>query len=117
MKPMDLTCILCPRGCRLHVDEQLNVTGNFCPRGKTYATQEASDPRRTLTSVVKVVGGSASICPVKTKEPIPKGLIGVAMKQIKTIEVEAPVKFNQVIDENIAGTGIHLITTLNIEAK
>ena len=28
-----LICIVCPRGCHLEVDENFNVTGNFCQRG------------------------------------------------------------------------------------
>ena len=36
----ELTCIVCPRGCRLSIDEKLNVTGNFCPRGANYAKDE-----------------------------------------------------------------------------
>ncbi|MBE6426383.1 MAG: molybdopterin oxidoreductase, partial [Planctomycetaceae bacterium] len=26
----ELICIVCPRGCHLTVDENMNVTGNFC---------------------------------------------------------------------------------------
>jgi hypothetical protein len=33
MANKEFICINCPRGCHLTVDEKLNVTGNFCPRG------------------------------------------------------------------------------------
>ena len=32
----ELICIMCPKGCHLTVDDELNVTGNTCPRGVTY---------------------------------------------------------------------------------
>ena len=50
----ELTCIVCPRGCRLKVDDDLNVTGNFCPRGAQYAKDELTDPKRMITSFVRV---------------------------------------------------------------
>ena len=38
----ELTCILCPKGCRLRVDEKNGyaVTGNQCPRGIEYGKTE-----------------------------------------------------------------------------
>ena len=36
----ELICITCPRGCHLQVDDNLNVTGNMCPRGAAYAKAE-----------------------------------------------------------------------------
>ena len=34
----ELTCIVCPKGCRLNVDEENGflVTGYGCPRGKEW---------------------------------------------------------------------------------
>ena len=42
----ELICIMCPKGCRLTVDDDLNVSGNSCVRGVTYGKQEVTDPRR-----------------------------------------------------------------------
>ena len=50
----ELICIMCPKGCRLNVDDDLNLTGNGCIRGITYGKQEITDPRRYLTSTVKL---------------------------------------------------------------
>ena len=36
----EFICIECPKGCHLKVDDDLNVTGNTCPRGKVYAINE-----------------------------------------------------------------------------
>ena len=44
----ELTCIVCPRGCRLTIDDNLNVTGNSCPRGAQYAKDEMTNPKRMI---------------------------------------------------------------------
>ena len=38
----ELVCIVCPKGCRLSVDEEngFAVTGNSCPRGEEYGKRE-----------------------------------------------------------------------------
>ena len=54
----ELTCIVCPKGCRLNVDEENGflVTGYGCPRGKEYGHKELTAPTRTLTSIVRIEG-------------------------------------------------------------
>lgn len=69
---IELTCILCPKGCRLRVDENdgYKVIGNACPRGADYGREEALDPKRTITSTVRILfekqstgtGGANTIC-------------------------------------------------------
>ena len=52
----ELICIVCPRGCHLVVDENLNVTGNTCKRGEVYGQNEVTNPTRTVTSTVQLDG-------------------------------------------------------------
>lgn len=110
----DLTCIICPRGCHLHIDDELNVTGNACPRGAAYAKQEVLDPRRTLTSTVKCKGKLLSVCPVKSAEALPKDKIFAAMEEINAITLTPPVHLGDVIKKDLAGTGIALLATRDI---
>ena len=49
----EFICIECPKGCRLKVDDEMNVTGNTCIRGKTYAINELTCPKRVITSTPK----------------------------------------------------------------
>ncbi|NLT12604.1 MAG: DUF1667 domain-containing protein [Clostridiaceae bacterium] len=52
----ELTCIVCPTGCRLRVDiDTLTVTGNQCKRGLKYGLEELTAPRRTVTSTVRIL--------------------------------------------------------------
>ena len=50
----ELICIECPKGCHLKIDDELNVTGNTCPRGKVYAVNEMTCPKRIVTSTVVI---------------------------------------------------------------
>ena len=111
-----LTCIVCPKGCHLKVDDNDNysVTGNDCPRGAEYGKKELTAPTRVITSTVKVRGGLYSRCPVKTAAPIPKGLIFEAMKLLDNVELQAPVRVGDVVVEDICGTGIAFIAARNL---
>ena len=55
----ELICIVCPKGCRLTVDEfnGYKVTGNACQRGAAYGYKELTNPTRVLTTTVKIQGG------------------------------------------------------------
>ena len=111
----ELICITCPRGCHLSVDDNLNVTGNFCPRGVAYAKAELTHPVRMVTSTVEVVSSSEARLPVKTKDPIPKELIFPVMEEINKVIVKAPIKIGDVIIKDILGTGVDIIATKNID--
>ena len=113
---MEMTCIVCPMGCRLTVDKadgKYVVRGNGCRRGADYAVQEATNPMRTLTSLVRVEGGAEPLCPVKTTSPISKSVIGAALQAVKAARADAPVKIGDVIVRDIAGTGADLVATAN----
>ena len=106
-----LTCIICPRGCHLEIDDDLNVTGNSCPRGAKYAVQEITDPRRTVTSTVRVDSDILPMLPVKTKEPVKKGDVAKVMEVINRVKAKPPVHIGDIIVANIAETGVDLVAT------
>ena len=103
----ELTCIVCPKGCRLNVDEENGflVTGYGCPRGKEYGHKELTAPTRTLTSIVRIEGAIHPCCPVKTSGEIPKRLIIQAMNLLKKVRLSAPVAAGAVVVQDICGTG------------
>ena len=112
----ELTCIVCPKGCRLNVDEENGflVTGSGCPRGKEYGHKELTAPTRTLTSIVRIEGAIHPCCPVKTSGEIPKRLIIQAMNLLKKVRLSAPVAAGAVVVQDICGTGVDWITTKNM---
>ena len=111
----ELICITCPRGCHLSVDDNLNVTGNMCPRGAMYAKAELTHPVRMVTSSVTVIAKSASRLPVKTKDPIPKELIFPVMEEISKVCVKAPIHIGDVVIKDVLGSGVDIVATKNIE--
>lgn len=115
----EIICICCPKGCRLMVDEHNDyaVTGNNCVRGEEYGRKECIAPVRVVTSTVKVLQGELSRCPVKTKQPIPKGEILTIMDIINQIKITAPIHVGDVVVENIGQTGADLVATRTIQMK
>lgn len=105
-----ITCLVCPRGCLLTVDDNLNVSGNFCPRGIPYALQEIKEPKRTLTYLVKVKGQKEPL-PVRTDVAVNKNLIFEIVSVLNELIVEAPIAFNEVIIENILDSGANIIAS------
>ena len=111
----EFTCIICPRGCRLSVDDNMNVTGNSCPRGKQYAISELTNPVRTITSSVRVNNREDLLASVKTSGPIPKGKIFEVMEEINKLSVAAPTRIGDVVKANILGLGVDILITKNID--
>lgn len=117
MKTIELICINCPLGCPLTVnleeDGTMEVSGNTCPRGETYAKKEITNPTRIVTSTVAVTGASVPRVAVKTREDIPKGQIFPCVQALKGVIVQAPIHIGDVILPNVAGTGVDIIATQN----
>jgi len=114
-------CITCPRGCALDVTMEgeavFKMEGNSCKRGIDYVTGELNDPRRMVTTTVRVRGGVHLLAPVYTESPIPKPRIFDLLAEIRKIELQAPVKFGDVVIENALGTGVNILASRNIPAK
>lgn len=113
----DMICIVCPRGCHLHVDEErLTVSGNHCEKGAEYGRTELRDPTRTLTSTVRLEGAALCRCPVRSSVPIPKGKLREAVAALEGVTLTAPVHIGQVAVKNILNCGADLLVTRDIPA-
>ena len=111
----EFVCIECPKGCRLTIDENLNVTGNTCIRGKNYAINEVTCPKRIVTSTVVVNSKIVSRLPVMTENDIPKEKMFDIMKALDEVQVSVPVKCRDIIIENVCGTGVNIIATRSLD--
>lgn len=114
-------CIRCPRGCEITttLDGHGNITeitGNSCKLGIEHVNAEVKDPRRTLTTTVRVEGGSLALCPVWTEKPVPKDKVMEIAAKLRNISIPAPVKINLIVLENALGTGINVITSRDVDA-
>ncbi|MBQ8640756.1 MAG: DUF1667 domain-containing protein [Clostridia bacterium] len=115
METRELTCVVCPAGCRITViledGKVTDVTGQTCPRGKTYAVSEVTHPVRTLTTTVLLEGAvcGAKTLPVKTNKPISKELLFAAMQELAGFTVSAPVSTGTVLLKDFMEPGVDLI--------
>jgi len=122
VKSREVVCVLCPLGCkiRIELDEEgniLSVSGNRCPRGKRYAEDEIKDPKRVVTTSVKVLNGELPLASVKTDGPIPKKYIFELMKILKDVKVKAPVNIGDVVVRNIFKTNVNVVITRSVGEK
>ena len=121
MEKIQLICIGCPMGCPMTVEKEdgkvLSVTGNTCKRGDIYARKEVTAPTRVVTSTVRIEGSEtgAVTVPCKTKSDIPKKDIFNCMQELTGVTVKAPVHIGDVLVENVAGTGVDVIATKDIQ--
>lgn len=113
-----IICITCPMGCTLEVTHEgktvINVEGHGCKKGLKYAEAELTDPRRMVTSTVKVKGGVYPLVPVYTSAPIPKPLIFDLLSALRKVELKAPVKVGQVVLNNALSTGVDVLASRNL---
>ncbi len=110
----EFICIICPRGCHLKVDDNLNVTGNSCNRGIKYGKTEAVNPERTITSTVYIDSVSFKRLPIKTSNPIPKEKIFLIMDEINKFKCKAPVRVGDVLIKNVLGLNSDIVATRDI---
>ncbi len=106
MKTTELTCIVCPMGCTLQVEQEedgkvRSVHGNSCPRGAAYGKDEVSHPTRTLTSTVRTADGR--LVSVKTDRPIPKDKLFAAMERVNRVVAQVPVAIGDVLLDDLFG--------------
>lgn len=110
----EFVCICCPRGCHLIVDENNNVSGNKCIRGKEYGAQEARCPMRILTSFIRVVNRDNLVVSVKTDKPISKQMIFEVLKVLNNFKAYAPLEVGDVLISNILETGSNIVVTKKV---
>lgn len=125
IETMRFNCTTCPSECLLTVEVERDadgavaavrsVTGNNCPRGNKFAHQELTCPMRVLTTTVAVSGGDEALLPVHTAEAIPLALHAQAMSLIRGVVVDAPIRMGDIVLEDILGTNIDLIASMDID--
>lgn len=116
-KQTEMICINCPRGCVLQVTqngEDIAVTGNFCNKGIPYAKQELTAPQRVLTILMRPEGATRPLS-VKTDRSVPKAMLKECARAVYSTHPKLPVKYGDVLIENLCGTGAKVIATADME--
>lgn len=109
----NITCTVCPMGCSLvvsKVDGEYKVEGNTCKRGAKYGVEEITNPRRVITTTVKLNGSYLNLLPVKTNDSIPKELMFDIMRLLDNVVVNAPVNVGDIIIKDVLGTGVDVVS-------
>ncbi len=115
----DYICIACPFGCKLVLDDghpdAVVVSGNKCPKGKQYAIEEHSDPKRVVTATVATDSSTTPRIPVKTTKPIQIRLIDSLLQRLGAIQIRLPAKRGDIVLVDFQQTGVDVIIsrTLN----
>ena len=107
---MKTTCIMCPVGCGLLIEEingEVVVKGNACLRGQTYGKSEFLHPTRIVTCSLV---GKDKIFYTKTDKPIPKEKMFDVIDAIKNLPIK-DYKIGDVACENILNTDANIVIT------
>ena len=128
---MELTCIVCPVGCTLTVEDSgalndLTVKGNRCTRGLTYAQEEIRAPKRTVTATCGIAFSpdkdrapwgltAPRRIPVKTSAPCPKEKIDDLLADIYRLKLSLPVKAGDLLIADWKGTGVDVVAVRTLE--
>lgn len=113
---VSLTCIRCPRGCQLSATIEdgavVEVSGNHCKRGVSYAHNECIHPRRTVTSTIPLRGSRHyQTVSVKTSIDIDKEQVFDVMQALAHLSAQVPIHRGDILAKDIAGTKADLVAT------
>jgi CxxC motif-containing protein len=107
-------CIVCPMGCRLQATKDASsgewiVEGGACKRGRDYVQQEATAPKRVLTTTLATAWGRP--LPVRSASPIPRETLLTVQPRLALIVVDRDIEPGEVVVPDIDGEGTPLIAT------
>lgn len=108
---MEMTCIMCPVGCTLKVEEKegkIVVSGNACPRGEEYGIKEMTAPERHVTTVKKFKKGTISL---KTDSPVPKKMMDDVLRAVAREKEPREIAVGDRFIENVCGTTSNIVVT------
>lgn len=113
----EIVCVVCAKGCRAEAwegeDGSVQLRGPLCRNGREYVQLEFRDPRRIITSTVRVEGSGCRL-PVRSRGPVPKGRLMECMREIRRLKVSLPVHIGDVLIADLLGTGQDLIASTDL---
>lgn len=113
MEDRKIQCKVCNLGCNIKIDkinDEFQIIGNRCNRGKEFVLKTIEEPDRIITGRALLKNGSMSRVPVKSTDIIPSELIDEIMEIIKETVVYAPVNKGDIVIKNVLNTGVDIVT-------
>jgi CxxC motif-containing protein len=96
---------------------EIEVVGNRCPRGLTYAKRELVNPGRVLTTTVRTCFSDFPLLPVRTQGEISLESIFAIMQVVNSVVVMKRLQPGDIVLERLPGTQIALIATDDMTAR
>jgi CxxC motif-containing protein len=112
-----IRCIVCPTGCQIKAiskGSDIVFEGYTCERGLEYAKQEFYEPKRILTTTIRIDDGFLPLLPVRTDKPILKDRLREALDMIAKTVIKAPVKMGDILIENILELDSNIIASRDL---
>ena len=113
-------CVTCPVGCALDAvvegSELVELQGQSCKRGVAFVQEELTAPKRMFTTTIRVRGGVLPLVPVRSRGPLPKGLLFQVADHLRSVVLEAPVHEHQIILADALHSGVDIIASREIKA-
>jgi CxxC motif-containing protein len=114
-----IRCIVCPTGCEIKVnqapDNSISFEGYTCKRGLEYAEQEYYEPKRILTTTMRVENGFLPLIPVRSDKPIIKDKLRNVLNEIAEAKIKAPIKMGDILIENVLDTEVNIIASRDLK--
>jgi len=106
-----ITCIICPIGCRLtiNINGKVFINGNKCQKGADFAMTELTSPVRSLTTTLRTIFPEVPVLPVKTKGEVPKAKIYDIMKALSSVIIIKKTEIGDIVVKNILDTGCDIV--------
>ena len=115
------TCVICPTSCVVNAEwneiELQNTDHAQCKLAWDFVRSEIFDPRRMVTTTVRVEEGDLPLVSVKTEPPVPKGKVFEVMQHLAHVVVKAPVNIGDIVVADVLGTGSDVVATKKILRK
>ena len=118
MKMKTIICLDCPSACVMVVKldgmgNVVDIEGAKCKKGEEFARSDIKEPKRILTTTVRVMSTDKEhpLLPVKSALPIPIRSINAAVLELAKARISVPVHVGDVIIKDIAGSGIGIVAT------
>jgi len=116
----EMTCIVCPNGCLMKVEQdgdKIEVFDAICKRGIEFAKNELTNPTRSITTTVATKFEDFPLLSVKTVGELPKGKIFEAMKKINAVTVKKRLKVGDVVLADLFGTDIVATSDMTLKVN
>ena len=111
-------CVVCPTSCAVNAEwnetELLSIDHAQCKLAWDFIRGEIFDPRRMVTTSVRVSDSDLPLVSVKTDSPVPKGKVLEVMDHLAHVLVRAPVNIGDIVVPDVLGTGSNIVATKKI---